>query len=846
MIISTARLLAQDSSSEYVIRPVTKRYHVVNPLKKILLGSHYRKEWSTPVKIKILHIDTIFGGLTPLKEGGSRQTTNLRLENGAGQQYVIRSVDKTPTRALPEDLRKTMIGDIMQDQESSENPYGPLVIPPLAKAAGVFYTSPRLVFIPYDSSFKKFAPTFADMVAYIEERPHDDMSAFTGSGNSKNVISTDKMFELKYKNPQNTIDDNLYARTRLFDMLIGDWGRHEDQWRWATFEKDSVRFIKPIPRDRDHVFYKSDGILPFIASRKWAMRVNQNFGHHYRDITGLNLSASYIDRALLAEVTREEFQQIASSLQSALTDDIIDNAVHQMPPEIYAIHGKEITEKLKSRRDDLPKAAAKYYKMLSKDVDVTGTEKDEVYKISRINKRLTEVTVTRKGNADDTLYHRVFDKRDTREIRVYGIDGNDEFIIPEKNEKRPLVRVVKEKGYVKSGDSAKSSGLFNQYTYNAGNLGNELMGNTQIILMRSPKEVESNRGYDRSDYHYNFTSIVPSYQFNMDDKLFIGLGMMRKTFGFRKYPYGSYHTLNLSYATGTSAVYLRYFGDYKKVFGEWNAVLNLTTFGSKYVLNYFGLGNETVQKDTAISYYRVKAGEFLVNTLLYRNITRNTILGFGPQYQFVSIDKTPERFISTPEAGVDSSAFGRNQYIGGKIFTRIATIDNIIFPRNGVRWNAQATYYHSLTDKHGFINTYSDFSVFYTPKRIPGLTFATRVGGGTNFGGFQFFQANTLGGTTNLRGYRRTRYYGRTTFFHNTEARIKLFNVNLYLFPGKVGLILFYDYGRVWQDNEDSHIWHVAYGPGIYLQIYNRMVLTGTYGLGAQNQYLNIQFGFLF
>jgi hypothetical protein len=44
-----------------------------------LWGKHYRAEWATPVSIKVLTTDTVFGGLKPLKKGGGRQTRNAHI-----------------------------------------------------------------------------------------------------------------------------------------------------------------------------------------------------------------------------------------------------------------------------------------------------------------------------------------------------------------------------------------------------------------------------------------------------------------------------------------------------------------------------------------------------------------------------------------------------------------------------------------------------------------------------------------------------------------------------------------------------------------------------------------------
>jgi len=843
LIDNSFNTFAQDHNPPETVHVVANKNYKANFFKKILLGSHYRKEWTTTIEVPVFNIDSIHGGLKPLKQGGSRQTTNLRLEDSLGHQYVLRSVDKTNTRVLPPEFQKTLIADILQDQETSENPYGPLVIPSMAKAAGVFYTNPTLFYIPYDGSFNEYANTFAGMLAYFEERPDGDMSEFSGSGNSNHVIGTEKMFDHKYEDHDNKVDEILFAKTRLFDMLIGDWGRHEDQWRWAAFKTASGKLYKPIPRDRDHVFFKSDGVIPYLSSRKWAMRVNQNFDYHYKDIKGLNTSGMAIDRALLSSVTKEEWIAQAELLKASLTDSVIEHAVKQMPPSIFPLHGKEIIRKLKSRRDRLPKIASKYYSLLARDVDVTGSEKVEVFEVKRKNKNETEVTMKKVGG--DTLYHRIFYKKETKEIRLYGLGGEDQFILGRKEKKRPRIRIIRESGHEKLTDRMNSS-LFNQYIYTAGNMGNELMSSTQIIFMRSGTNEVKKNGYDRGDYHYNMTTFSPSYQFNVDDGVFLGFGIIRKTYGFKKYPYATYQTAGVNWATSTGAITFKYFGDFKKVIGKWNLNLDMRMFGPKYVMNYFGLGNESVQKDTSINYYRVRATEFLFNPLLYRNFTKRFIAGIGPQYQYVSVQNTPGRFISMPESQTSPTAFNQHQYVGIKLFTQLNTLDNIVFPKNGTRWNFQVMGLQNIKYQQRFVNFSSDVSFFYTLKFLPSITFATRVGGATNVGSFEFFQANTLGGTTNLRGYRRTRYYGRTSFYHNIEARIKIADINFYIFPGKVGLVLFYDYGRIWQDHEHSNVWHQGYGPGIYIQMFNRLAFTGTYGFGSSNSFLNIQFGFLF
>ncbi|MBX9852253.1 MAG: outer membrane protein assembly factor [Cytophagaceae bacterium] len=814
--------------------------------KKIFLGTHYRKEWTTPVTVAIFEIDTIMGGLTPIKQGGSRQTTNLRLKDSLGREYVIRSVDKTPSHALEKELRQTIAGDLIEDQTSAEHPFGPLTIAPMAKAAGLYYNTPRLFFIPYDTSFGEYTETFAGMLAYFEERPNEDMSHNPGSGYSKNVIGTEKLFENLYKDPDNKVDSRFYAKARLFDMLIGDWGRHEDQWRWASFKMENGTLYRPVPRDRDHAYFKFDGVLPRIASSKGAFPQFCNFDDKMKKMIGLNRSATSIDKAFLNELSKEEWKRAAEELQKSLPDSVIENAIRKMPEQMFKLHGEEIIKKLKSRRDLLSERAEEYYKYLSKHVDVIGSEKKEYISVRRLSNRMTEVLMLKSKDHNDTLFYRMFDERETEEVRIYGLGGDDEFHIYGHTHRGMKIRIIGGEGEDKFTDSSSVNGLTRKNIFYDTEEGNFFSGSEETKDMRSDKTKDSVNLYRHSGYRYNFTTFVPSFEFNPDDGLFLGAGLLRKTYGFRKYPQGSIHRLGLSYATQTSAVSLRYDGDFIKFKGDWNMNFDIRLYGPKYVLNYFGFGNETTHKDTSITYYRVKASQFIISPVLYKNLNRYWEFGFGPTYQYTNVEKTSGRFIATPEAALDSSNFKRHQFLGIKTYTSISTIDNKLNPQRGMRWKLGAAAYQGLEDPQQYINLSSDFAVYYTPKFPIKMTFASRVGGATNFGDFLFFQANTLGGTTNLRGYRRTRFYGRSSFFHNTELRLKLTKINFYLFPATIGLLGFYDYGRVWADRENSDRMHAGYGPGFYMQIYNKAVLTGTYGFSEDAGFLNVNVGFLF
>jgi len=102
------------------------------------------------------------------------------------------------------------------------------------------------------------------------------------------------------------------------------------------------------------------------------------------------------------------------------------------------------------------------------------------------------------------------------------------------------------------------------------------------------------------------------------------------------------------------------------------------------------------------------------------------------------------------------------------------------------------------------------------------------MGGSMNIGDYEFFQAASVGGNSNLRGYRYTRYSGDANVYQNTEFRFKLFDFSTYIAKGELGILGFNDVGRVWLEGEHSSIWHHGYGGGIWIAPFSISVISAT------------------
>ena len=96
----------------------------------------------------------------------------------------------------------------------------------------------------------------------------------------------------------------------------------------------------------------------------------------------------------------------------------------------YRERSKEITRRLKNRRDQLLKKGMKYYNFISDYVNVIGTNEREYFHISSVDSGLRVIVYGRSDKIDTSfkIFERVFTLKETDEIRLYGLNGNDLFL----------------------------------------------------------------------------------------------------------------------------------------------------------------------------------------------------------------------------------------------------------------------------------------------------------------------------------------------------------------------------------------------------------------------------------
>ncbi|MFL9482661.1 BamA/TamA family outer membrane protein [Chitinophagaceae bacterium LWZ2-11] len=828
--------ITQDSLTLRVI----PRYDSVGKFHRWFFGENYRKEYGAETTFPVIKISEIKGGLTPIQKGGGHQSRSLRLKDKSGKEWVLRSVEKYPDVLLPEELRATFARDWVEDNMSAQHPFAALCVPPIANAAKVPHANPIIGVVAPEKELGIYAKTFAGTVCLLEEREP--------LGKSDN---TPKMFKTMDADNDNNFDSTEFLRARLLDLFIGDWDRHEDQWRWAYNPKLKVKNYVAVPRDRDQVFYINTGVLPGMASRKWLLPYLQGFDGKIKDVNTFFFESRLMNGRFLNQFTYDEWMEITNDFVKAMTDSVLETALQRLPASAYKLRHDELLKKLKDRRANMSEAMSEYYKFLNRIVDIQTSNKNELVEIQDApNNNLTVVIhkINKEGKIKDLLFKKTFDPAITKEIRLYLEKGNDSVVL--NNSTSPIkLRIVGgkgQKGYnvINSVNKVKLYDKENNAVFT---------GKTDRLRKHLSDDSLNTRIVPTNLYNIPMPLLTAGY--NLDDGVLFGVGLKYTHQGFRKEPYGSIQQLMITHSFSTKAYDIKYKGEFIRAVGKADLLINATAFAPNNTINFFGRGNETPINKTGgnwIRYYRTRFAAYEVDPQLrWKNGTKMSF-SIGPSFQYYHYDSTDNvgRLITDVSkiGSYDSATVAKDKaHAGIKMQFINDTRNNKIFPSWGTYVNIRIQGFQGLNNySKSFMQIIPEVALFKSIDARGNFVLAERMGGAVTIGRSAFYQSMFVGGQGNLLGYRQYRFAGQHSIYNNLELRMKLANFNNYILPGQFGLTAFYDIGRVWQTDEDSEKWHNGVGGGIYFAPAQMAVLRFVMGHSEEGWYPYFSLGFRF
>jgi hypothetical protein len=821
---------------------------------KSFWGQHYRAVYGTKVKAKTAVLDTLYGGLEVVRPGGGNQTRSLRLVTKDGKEYNMRALKKSAIQFLENSAFNSVDGEkyftntvpeqLILDFYTAAHPYGAFAIPGLAKAANVYYTTPELYYVPKQERLGKYNEAYGDELYMIVERPTDDFDDRKSFGYPDDVESTDDLLGALRDDEEYILNEEAYIRARIFDMLVGDWDRHSDQWRWAEFEGESGKkeFV-PIPRDRDQVFANFDGkflnILRKVMSSASQLGV---YGSDIIDVNWFNKAGSKLDRALIKRSGKEVWMEQATLLQNAITEEVVHSAFKNIPIEVQDTTSAEIKKHLLARKANLTAIVERYYAEFIKFQMLTGTDKDDHFDIVRRPDGTTKITAYRikDGEKGAVLFERIFNSAETNEIWLYGLDDDDVFTVTGTAKKPILIRIIggqnKDTYNVKEGDKLK---IYDRKSKN------------NDIVNRGSAHFKFTNFYEANLYDYTKTPTQKStFDFsvinNPDVGTNIGVTYQKDTNDFITNPYGKRTLLNFQYHTITQGIVVAFEKGFAAIYKDFNLVLGGEYTSKNYTENFFGFGNETENFEDTLSfdYNRVNLSYINGGIGLERDTDYGSFFQLKLDFESVEIFRNGANFINQQTEG----NLGNRQYFAKPNFTyRYENFNSTLLPTKGMSFNTTIGGIDAFENKNltGFLQSSVTFynSLLSNNKLVLKTKASTHLLIGDTP---MFYQSPQLGAQTGLRAYRNERFTGQQSFVANADLGYRFQEMKTFLFPLSIIVYAGYDTGRVWVENTNSSKWHNAYGGGFYLSWTEAIKANVSTFYGEEGARLQFGFGFTY
>ncbi|RDK87170.1 hypothetical protein [Marinirhabdus gelatinilytica] len=822
---------------------------------KFMWGDRFRKYYGIPVTATNADLTKYRGGLTVKEAGGGHQTYSAKLKDENGAEYAIRGLEKDAFKFLkfkvkgitfePEEYRGTFAETVVYDFFTTTHPFMQLVLDPMAKEINVNHANIELAYVPKQPNLDDLGEKYGDALYWIEERPDDGQEDFEGynranpgGGTVVTFESATDVLEKLREDEKYSVDQKIWIRSRLFDMLIGDWDRHQDQWRFAEYEidDDTTRFI-PIPRDRDAAFSKFDGVMLTIVkmvvpdTRFW-----QSYKDDIRDIKWYNGEGNNLDRTFMTKFGTDAWIEQARYIQQHLSEAEIDAAWENLPPEVQDETSERLKSDLKSRLGKLDQYAKEYGNYLNRTVAIHGTDKDDKFEIIRLEDGKTQVIIKRaiKDEKDPVILDRTFDKDETKEIWIYGLNDDDEFTVTGRGNNPIKVRIIG--GYGKDKYTIENTRQVKVYDWKY---------EDSKFDEKTPAHQFTNL-YETNTYHWRYFKennhvILPNIGFQVDDGFFLGARDTYTNYGFNGNPFRYQHALLANYYFNFQAVELDYDGEFANIFPQWNLVVDGYFTSDSFANQFFGFGNGTSYDGNADDedrdFNRARMQQIKASAgVKYKTLT------FKALFESFEVQNNPDRLFTPSTNAVNSNVFEMQNYAGGEALISYRNQNAMDFPSKAFNFDAVIGYKSNIEDSDNAFG-YAGLQVGFEEGLIPSgnLVLGTSAAVRTNIGdNYYFYHAPSIGGNNGLRGYRNERFTGETSFYHTTDLKLRLARLTTSVIPITLGTYGGFDYGRVWSDVDTSDTMHTSFGGGIWLSGLNSLAFKAGYFVSEEDQIIQV------
>jgi len=269
-----------------------------------------------------------------------------------------------------------------------------------------------------------------------------------------------------------------------------------------------------------------------------------------------------------------------------------------------------------------------------------------------------------------------------------------------------------------------------------------------------------------------------------------------------------------------------YNGQWGELFNtKWDGFIDLTLVNPDLINEFFGIGNTTSINEELREqdFFFARQNRYLFLFGLKRSFWKKSEISFGTGFGLYNSSPLDGSILS--EAIDVTGSSGTLSTIPLLIDFTLDLRDNISYPTRGVQLKFLSHNYYQVASENnrfGLLGSSLDYHLSSRSKKK--IILSLKAAGNLGYGLIPYYLQNRLGQNSGLRGFTGFRFTGSSMVYLNSELKVELIKNTSSAIPITLGVLGFYDRGRVFTPNESelNNNYHFGYGGGIYLIPFSR------------------------
>ena len=272
---------------------------------------------------------------------------------------------------------------------------------------------------------------------------------------------------------------------------------------------------------------------------------------------------------------------------------------------------------------------------------------------------------------------------------------------------------------------------------------------------------------------------------------------------------------------------MTYGGRWHHVLNKWDFLIDMTFANPEYFNSFYGIGNTSIidKNLEASDYYVANYNQYNLSLGLARNFWKKSEFSLKTGLGIFNSKPTSGSIFSDPGLDILGSS-GTISTIPVIAKLHIDLRDHSILPYRGVRTVFSLSNYLKLNgDKNSYGSVQGSLEYYLSNYSKNRMSLGLKLAGSKGFGGIPYYHQASLGNSTGLRGYTSNRFTGRSMVYLNSEVRMEFLSNEYASIPWKIGVLAFYDTGRVFTENNpegNGRGYRSGYGAGIFIIPFSR------------------------